>query len=99
MLGLMIGFIFHFISRFIQWINWQWWYRHIYLRSPHWQFMKWWKKLWFRITHHGALYCEKCLRPNRLVIHHVTYKRLGRERMSDLQVVCFFCHRPGGGRI
>lgn len=87
------------VGRFMHWWNWDLWYRSIYLTSLHWRLMKWWKKLTFRLTHHGLLYCEKCMRDNRLHIHHVSYKRLGHERLSDLQVICAGCHRPGGGRI
>lgn len=86
-------------GRFLQWLDWQWWYRNWYLHSPHWQIVRWLKKIHFRLTHHGALYCEKCMRDNRLQVHHVTYSHLGHEHMSDLQIVCFQCHRPGGGRI
>ena len=35
--------------------------------------------------------CEKY--PNRPDVHHITYKRFGREKVSDLMVVCRPCHR------
>ena len=43
--------------------------------------------------------CQKCRRwkhqlgPGEwLEVHHLTYKRLFRERLSDLQVLCNTCH-------
>jgi 5-methylcytosine-specific restriction endonuclease McrA len=39
--------------------------------------------------------CERCMEPqapSSLEVHHVTYERLGRERMSDLRVLCRDCH-------
>lgn len=89
----------YLVERYVRWKDWNTWYEYWYLNSLHWHWLRWWKKMSFRIAHHGRLYCEKCMRDNRLQIHHVTYKRLGHERLSDLQVVCFRCHRQGSGRI
>lgn len=38
--------------------------------------------------------CSICGEPwsNAMEFHHRTYERLGRERLSDLQVVCHGCH-------
>jgi hypothetical protein len=37
--------------------------------------------------------CERCGHGHwRLEVHHKTYERLGRERASDLEVVCPTCH-------
>lgn len=39
--------------------------------------------------------CERCGLSNYSVdleVHHLTYARLGRERMTDLQVLCPDCH-------
>lgn len=38
--------------------------------------------------------CENitCRSPLNLECHHKTYDRLGREKMSDLRVLCFNCH-------
>jgi len=79
-------------------LNWRWWYRHCYLNSPHWKFTRWKKKFWMMITI-GRVWCEKCGSTQRLQIHHITYSRIGHERMDDLQVICSKCHRRGGGRI
>jgi 5-methylcytosine-specific restriction endonuclease McrA len=92
---LLIDFIVNEISRRF---FWKWWYRNYYLKSLHWRFTRWRKKLQMRITK-GSVYCERCGSKKYLHIHHVTYQRLGYERMSDLQVICRACHRPGSGRI
>lgn len=36
--------------------------------------------------------CQKCRRRSRLQVHHLSYKRLGCELLSDLQVLCEGCH-------
>ena len=39
--------------------------------------------------------CEKCRKTKwsvRLEVHHLTYKRLGKEKPEDLQVLCKDCH-------
>jgi 5-methylcytosine-specific restriction endonuclease McrA len=36
--------------------------------------------------------CEKCHRRSNLQVHHLTYERLGHERLTDLQVLCESCH-------
>lgn len=57
-----------------------------YLQSEHW-----------RITRTKALlkYGERCLfcgSSKSLNVHHITYKRRGYERISDLSVICNSCH-------
>jgi phage protein U len=79
-------------------VHWKWWYRNRYLKSPHWRFTRWAKKAQTFLLK-GSVRCEKCGSKKRLHIHHITYKRLGQERLSDLQVICHDCHRPGSGRI
>lgn len=38
--------------------------------------------------------CERCqLKSTRLELHHITYERLGHERRSDVQLLCFDCHQ------
>lgn len=59
-----------------------------YLRSPLWRLRR---RLWI-LRAHGR--CENCRRHRRpLTIHHRTYMRLGHERRSDIQVLCWRCHR------
>lgn len=36
--------------------------------------------------------CERCPSKCRLQVHHLKYSRLGREKDSDLQVLCYRCH-------
>lgn len=37
--------------------------------------------------------CSDCGSTENLEVHHLSYKRLGSERMKDLQVLCAACHR------
>jgi len=71
----------------LQVLSWrQWWYRYWYLRSPHWIATARAKRAEVKWK------CEKCHERKRLDVHHKTYKRLGKERMSDLQALCRDCH-------
>lgn len=36
--------------------------------------------------------CSECGRATELEVHHLTYKRIGNERISDLLVLCRDCH-------
>ena len=36
--------------------------------------------------------CAVCGSTEALQVHHKTYKRLGREKMKDLQILCDGCH-------
>lgn len=64
-----------------------------YLRSPLWRLRR---RIW--ILRAGGR-CERCGSRRRLTIHHRSYRRLGRERRSDIAVLCSPCHRAahGGG--
>jgi hypothetical protein len=58
-----------------------------YLRSPQWQD--------FReeaLAHYGRK-CHWCDSGRRLQVHHLTYRRLGHEHISDVRVMCAKCHR------
>jgi 5-methylcytosine-specific restriction endonuclease McrA len=37
-------------------------------------------------------HCERCQSGHRLELHHKTYERLGKERTSDLELLCHDCH-------
>lgn len=81
------------------------WYREVYLQSVHWK-----EKRARKLKQvHG--YCERCGRMYSIVkigskdvklafmdVHHRNYKRLFREQMSDLQVLCRSCHKKEHGR-
>lgn len=37
-------------------------------------------------------HCARCGDNRRLEVHHISYERLGREEMVDLEVLCNSCH-------
>lgn len=37
--------------------------------------------------------CQKCRKARATQVHHKTYKRMYRERLSDLMSVCDDCHK------
>lgn len=37
--------------------------------------------------------CQLCQSDERLEVHHVTYQRVGAERIEDLRLLCHRCHR------
>ena len=58
-----------------------------YLRTGHWEIMR--RRALLRAGGH----CQRCWgERRRLDVHHLTYERLGRERESDLVVLCATCH-------
>jgi hypothetical protein len=42
--------------------------------------------------------CQGCPETDRLEVHHLTYERVGHERMGDLMVLCHWCHSAEHGR-
>ena len=44
-------------------------------------------------------HCQLCNSRESLQVHHKTYKRIGRERISDLLVLCSDCHAVQHGRV
>jgi len=62
-------------------------YREGYLQSAHWQEVR------KRKLKQAGYKCEACGAKVKLDIHHLTYQRLGKERLSDLQALCRSCHR------
>jgi len=64
----------------------------VYLRSPLWRVRR---RLWIR---NARGRCQRCGRRRRpLTIHHRTYRRLGRERRADIEVLCRPCHQDRHG--
>ena len=57
-----------------------------YLSSDQWRFTR--KKALSRSEHK----CEYCGSTERLQVHHLSYKHIGRERPEDLIVLCGSCH-------
>lgn len=61
---------------------------HAYLRTPHWQNVR--KRYW---ASGRPKQCALCLRNDLpLDLHHKTYERIGKERLSDLMPLCRPCH-------
>lgn len=52
----------------------------------------WWAALRKRIFKKRGRKCEVCGATKRLQLHHLTYERMGRERESDLKILCRHCH-------
>lgn len=53
----------------------------------------WWKALRSRIFKKRGRKCEVCRATKCLQLHHLTYERMGRERESDLKILCRDCHK------
>ncbi len=64
---------------------WWAWYRE-YLNSPEWRAKR--QQVLDRDGHR----CQKCGVGGVLQCHHLTYLRVGREELTDLQALCFDCH-------
>jgi hypothetical protein len=62
-----------------------------YLKSDHWQRVR-----RLKFARNGAR-CEECGGRSRLEVHHLSYDRLGRERLEDLKVLCRACHASAHG--
>ena len=68
-----------------------------YLRSEHWQSFR---ERFFKTSavaknmrrKFGGVRCEFCLADGVLHLHHKTYKRLGKEKLSDVVLICKTCH-------
>lgn len=60
-----------------------------YLRSPHWQDVR--RRYWGSEEPHLAKECI-CGETENLQLHHMTYERVGRERLEDLTPLCPTCH-------
>ena len=58
-----------------------------YLKSNHWKEMK------ATIYARGHRKCAICGREYGLNVHHMTYKRLNKEKFIDLLVLCTVCHK------
>lgn len=58
-----------------------------YIKSPYWEDVKnRYKKS--KLPQN----CTRCGLNNKIVYHHLTYKRLGHERLWDIIPVCWDCH-------
>lgn len=60
-----------------------------YLRSPQWRRRR---EQRLKLDGYACQQCGTTSKQYRLEVHHLTYKRLGHERMEDLQTLCVLCH-------
>lgn len=58
-----------------------------YLASREWSMLK------ARVKKRSRGYCERCHVGTYAYTHHLTYERIGKERLDDLQGVCGPCHK------
>ena len=66
-----------------------------YLNSPHWADLKkrFYTSRFVRRAKYGMPRCFACCRFGiPMEVHHRTYKRLGKERLQDLALMCGDCH-------
>lgn len=80
------------IPKFSKGVTWERWYG-AYLRSRHWRRLR-----AAKLAEVGER-CESCGIRGIVQIHHVTYERLRREELSDLQVLCRDCHNDAHGYL
>lgn len=59
---------------------------HNYLRSPEWAVRRQW------MLDEASYRCQLCGESQSLQVHHRSYDNVGRERKSDLTVLCGDCH-------
>jgi hypothetical protein len=58
-----------------------------YLLTKHWMQLR--KTIYNKRNHK----CDRCKKEIvHFQLHHITYKRIGKERMSDIRLLCFDCH-------
>lgn len=57
-----------------------------YIKSPSWRALR------LNLFKTRGKKCERCGSKNMIEVHHLTYVRLGNEKMSDLEVLCNVCH-------
>jgi len=52
-----------------------------------------WRKLREQLIHAYDSVCQRCKKKSdKLSLHHKNYERLGKERLTDLELVCENCH-------
>lgn len=57
-----------------------------------------WALLRERVRKRCASVCERCKRNPMEAVHHLTYARIGRERLEDLMAICNPCHAFESGK-
>jgi 5-methylcytosine-specific restriction endonuclease McrA len=51
-----------------------------------------WKARCFDVLQRDKYLCQACFKHKATQVHHLTYKRVGKERLEDLISVCKRCH-------
>jgi hypothetical protein len=64
---------------------------YTYLKSPKWYRIRDRRRL-MNLDNAGG-FCETCLEKPAVHCHHISYKRIYRERMCDLEMLCEDCHK------
>jgi 5-methylcytosine-specific restriction endonuclease McrA len=64
---------------------------HEYLRSEA------WRRKRERVLARDDRVCTRCGSEHNLHVHHLSYRFIGRERLSDLVTLCEVCHRREHG--
>lgn len=65
---------------------------HEYLTSREWALLR------EQVRERSGGFCERCwVRPMQ-ACHHLTYERVGHERLEDLQAICNPCHEYESGK-
>lgn len=62
-----------------------------YLKSPE------WKAIRINLFKARGKQCNRCGSKKAIQVHHLTYKRLFNERMTDLEILCSPCHKREHG--
>lgn len=75
--------------RLFEWPMRKFYYRHVYLKMPHWKSFA--KKAKKRVGNKCQV--RGCDNVTRLTVHHKTYKSLGHESFGDVVVLCFGHHK------
>ncbi len=52
-----------------------------------------WKKKRKKVLERDGYCCKECGQKSNLQVHHKTYKRVYKEPLKDLIVLCSFCHK------
>lgn len=73
----------------IKWLkNKYWWWSYSkYLKS------KKWNKKRKKVFERDDYSCQHCHNTKNLECHHITYKRVKKESLSDLLTLCYKCHK------
>jgi hypothetical protein len=63
----------------------------IYIQSPHWELKR------RQVIVNSDSECEHCGSKSKLTVHHIHYRSLFNEELSDLMCLCWTCHKKAEG--